>query len=303
MIGRCDRKEYLAPKEITSQPVLERSKAQSLLIALDTMNHKIPVEISAQLSQTVKVINQHLRSNLLAIHLYGSVLNGSLKPYSDIDLLVTVTAPLDDDVRKTLCAELLQISAFPGESQNLRALEVTVLVESDTRPWRHPAKRELQFGEWQRQSILRGIIDPPTTDADLAILISQARQQSIALLGLEAKDFFEQIPKQDLFNAMKNALELWNSCSDWAGDERNVILTLTRIWRSATSCEIVSKEVAAHWAIERLPTHHKPIVKEALLAYLGQGEDRLGSRSDQVDALVHFVKNEASQLLERNRDV
>ena len=37
------------------------------------------------------VIERHLEPTLLAVHLYGSAVDGGLKPYSDIDLLVTVT--------------------------------------------------------------------------------------------------------------------------------------------------------------------------------------------------------------------
>ena len=49
-------------------------------------------EVSTQLSEVVGVIERHLEPTLLAVHLYGSaVMDGGLKPHSDIDLLVTVT--------------------------------------------------------------------------------------------------------------------------------------------------------------------------------------------------------------------
>lgn len=48
------------------------------------------IEISNQLSEVLSVIERHLESTLLAVHLYGSAVDGGLKPYSDIDLLVTV---------------------------------------------------------------------------------------------------------------------------------------------------------------------------------------------------------------------
>ena len=48
-------------------------------------------EVSTQLSEVVGVIERHLEPTLLAVHLYGSAVDGGLKPHSDIDLLVTVT--------------------------------------------------------------------------------------------------------------------------------------------------------------------------------------------------------------------
>ena len=50
------------------------------------MRNTVPAEISVQLSQALNVIEHHLGSTLLAMHLYGSALDGGLKPYSDIDL-------------------------------------------------------------------------------------------------------------------------------------------------------------------------------------------------------------------------
>jgi hypothetical protein len=52
----------------------------------------VPAEISKQLAQALEVIERHLASMLLAVHLYGSALDGGLRPQSDIDLLVTVSA-------------------------------------------------------------------------------------------------------------------------------------------------------------------------------------------------------------------
>ena len=42
-------------------------------------------EASTQLSEVVGVIERHLELTLLAVHLYGSAVDGGLKPHSDID--------------------------------------------------------------------------------------------------------------------------------------------------------------------------------------------------------------------------
>ncbi|MBJ4929060.1 nucleotidyltransferase domain-containing protein, partial [Salmonella enterica subsp. enterica serovar Corvallis] len=140
------------------------------------MSNAVPAEISVQLSQALNVIEHHLGSTLLAVHLYGSAVDGGLKPHSDIDLLVTVTVRLDETTRRALINDLLETSASPGESEILRAVEVTIVVHDDIIPWRYPAKRELQFGEWQRNDILAGIFEPATIDIDLAILLTKARE-------------------------------------------------------------------------------------------------------------------------------
>ena len=268
-----------------------------LIQVSDIMNSAVPAGISAQLSQALDVIDRHLGSSLLAVHLYGSAVDGGLKPCSDIDLLVTVSARLDEAVRQALVIELLEVSAPPGRSDALRALEVTLVVHDEVVPWRYPARRELQFGEWQRADILAGIFEPATTDVDLAILLTKARQHDLALAGPAAEDFFAPVPESDLFRALADTLKLWNSPPDWEGDERNVVLALSRIWYSAATGKITSKEAASNWAMERLPVEHRAVLVEARQAYLGQAEDRLASRADPLAAFVHFVKHEAARLL------
>ncbi len=256
------------------------------------MSNAVPAEISVQLSQALNVIEHHLGSTLLAVHLYGSALDGGLKPCSDIDLLVTVTAQLDETVRQALFVDFLEVSASPGQSEALRALEVTIVVYGDVVPWRYPARRELQFGEWQRNDILAGIFEPAMIDIDLAILLTKAREHSVALVGPAAEEFFDPVPEQDLFEALRETLKLWNSQPDWAGDERNVVLTLSRIWYSAITGKIAPKDVAADWAIKRLPAQYQPVLLEAKQAYLGQKEDHLASRADHLEEFIRFVKGE-----------
>ncbi|MGM4081087.1 nucleotidyltransferase domain-containing protein, partial [Salmonella sp. NW290] len=71
------------------------------------MRVAVTIEISNQLSEVLSVIERHLESTLLAVHLYGSAVDGGLKPYSDIDLLVTVAVKLDETTRRALLNDLM----------------------------------------------------------------------------------------------------------------------------------------------------------------------------------------------------
>ncbi len=102
------------------------------------MREAVIAEVSTQLSEVVGVIERHLEPTLLAVHLYGSAVDGGLKPHSDIDLPVTVTVRLDETTRRALINDLLETSASPGESE-ICAVEVTIVVHDDIIPWRYPA--------------------------------------------------------------------------------------------------------------------------------------------------------------------
>ena len=202
-------------------------------------------------------------------------------------------------MRQALLLDLLEVSAPPRQSETLRALEVTVLVRDDLVPWRYPARRELQFGEWLREDILAGIIGPAVIDPDLAILLTKARKNSVALVGPAAQDFFEPVPESDFFTVLADTLTLWNAPADWAGDERNIVLTLARVWYSAATGKIAAKDVAAEWVMERLPAEHQLVLLEARQAYLGHQEEHLAARADQVTAFILCVKSEVAELLHR----
>ncbi|KAB8141192.1 AadA family aminoglycoside 3''-O-nucleotidyltransferase [Chloroflexia bacterium SDU3-3] len=261
------------------------------------MTNTVPAEIAAQIAQTLGVIERHLAPSLLAVHLYGSALDGGLRPQSDIDLLVTLGAQPDDRLRRAVMRDLLGVSAPPGQSAEYRALEVTVVLRDELVPWRYPPRRELQFGEWLRGDIQAGNITPAVVDIDLAILLTKARHSSIALVGPAAASLFEPVPEADFRRVLADTLGTWSAPPDWAGDERNIVLTLARMWYSAATGKIAPKDAAADWALARLPAEHRPVLAEARLAYLGLGEDRLASRGDLVAAFILFAKREIAEVL------
>lgn len=58
------------------------------------------------------------------------------------------------------------------------------------------------------------------------------------------------------------------------GDERNVILTLARMWQTVTIGEISPKEVVAKWALPRLPKEYYNLLELARKAYRGEIVDK-----------------------------
>jgi streptomycin 3"-adenylyltransferase len=252
--------------------------------------------IDEQVSQACAVVERHLAPTLRAIHLFGSALDGGLKPYSDIDLLVTVDAPPNEAVRRALSLDLLAVSAPPGHSEAQRPLEVTVVSLTDVVPWRYPARRALQFGEWLRQDLLAGVFEPPVLDIDLAILMTKTRQHSVALVGPMADRLFEPVPKEDFYAALADTVSQWNAPADWEGDERNVVLALARIWYSASTGQIAPKDVAAVWLLDRLPPEHQPVLHEARHAYLSGLPDNLATRAEETARFIGFARAAISAL-------
>lgn len=260
------------------------------------MSDDVPPPIGPQIAQARQIIERCLGERIAGIHLYGSAVDGGLHPYSDIDLLVTVSEAPPDATRRALMEALLVVSAPPGTSPSLRALEVTVLALEHVVPWRHPARRELQFGEWLRDDLLAGVVEAPAADPDLAILLTQARASSIAITGPGAQTLFDAVPRADLMSALLDTVAQWNGPEDWAGDERNIILALARSWYTATHGEITSKQAAAAWLMERIGLPHRTVLAKARACYLGEEQDQLTSHGAEVAAFVAYARKEVRQL-------
>ena len=66
-------------------------------------------------------------------------------------------------------------------------------------------------------------------------------------------------------------------------DTRNVILTLARIWSTAATGVIRSKDTAADWALERLPPRHRPALAPAPAISLGDHSERWNDVEDRIE--------------------
>ncbi|WP_304165011.1 aminoglycoside adenylyltransferase family protein [Lonsdalea britannica] len=261
------------------------------------MEKNIPDTIRRQVDVACELVTRIIDCNLIAIHLYGSAVEGGLKPHSDIDLLVTIREPLDTIQRKALMQGFLAMSAPPGISDNYRALEVTIVLYSHVVPWQYPPSREMQFGEWLRNDIQLGIYEPAQPDPDISILLTNARKASVPIIGESAEALFDAIPKRDLLQTFRYILELWKEPSDLQGDELNIILTLARIWYSVATGAIVSKDEAAAWLTPQLPVEHATTLQMARSEYLGLTEKNWDESVPSVECFVRYAKAHIIELL------
>jgi streptomycin 3"-adenylyltransferase len=127
----------------------------------------------------------------------------------------------------------------------------------------------------------------PTYHSDLAILIAQVRTNKMNLSGPIAAEVFEPVPMTDIRRAIKDSLP--HLIADTKGDERNVILTLARMWLTASTGEIKSKDMAAEWVIPQLPNEHATLLIKAREAYLGKYVDTWEGIETEVASFVKYM--------------
>lgn len=225
------------------------------------------MKIPDEANKALLIIQKQLESSLIAVYLHGSSVSSGLRPHSDVDLIVIIEKPMTLEVRKSLTADLMTISGrYPFDIEGRRPLEVIVFLRSDLIDLPYPAKSTFMYGEWLRHEIEMGEIIEPVCDPELTLVLAQASHEAISLIGSSSRDLFPVIPKSDIHRAMKDALP---ALIKKKGDERNVVLTLARMWTTCVTGAFVSKDAAASWAITQLPPEQAAILIHARDIYLG----------------------------------
>ncbi|WP_424571213.1 aminoglycoside adenylyltransferase family protein [Streptomyces sp. CH-036] len=216
-----------------------------------------------QLRETVGWAEGVLGGNLVGAYLHGSSVLGSLKPASDVDVLLVSRKSMDEQERRALLEGLLSIS---GSGDTARPVELTVVVHSEVRPWRYPPTCDFLYGEWLRAEYEAGTVPRSEPMPDLALLISMTLTGDASLTGPRPAQVLDPVPHADLVRASLAGIP--ELLDDLEGDTRNVLLTLARIWATLATGRIMPKDAAADWAVGQLPPEHRAVLEHARQLYL-----------------------------------
>ncbi len=253
-------------------------------------------EQTAQIKSTLESLRGILGDALLAVYLHGSAVSGGLRPQSDIDFLVVVGREPTEDQRDDLLAALLRLSrrhaAAPEEA---RRLEVMMFRRSDLAESTCPARSEFIYGEWLRDAFEAGGKPVPAHDPEHTLVLAQARREAMPLFGPRPDTLLPEIPPEHVREAMSGALPA--VLKGLRGDERNALLTLARMWRTAGTGAFVTKDAAAAWAIPRIRGEHASTLDHARRAYLGEITDNWSTRSDAARRLAAHLAYHVRKLL------
>ncbi|WP_409235257.1 aminoglycoside adenylyltransferase family protein [Streptomyces sp. PA5.6] len=233
-------------------------------------------------------------ADLVGVYPHGSAVLGSLRPHSDIDLLVVARRPTTAGQRQALTDGLLALSGSGAPGEPLRPVELTVAVQDDIRPWTYPPRSEFQYGEWLREAYLRGLTPEPGSDPDLAVLLTMVLRGGTALRGPSPEQVLDPVPPADVTRAMVAGVP--DLLAELDTDTRNVLLTLARIWTTLATGDIMSKDAAADWVLARLPAEHRPVLARARAVYLGLAEERWDDLLPQVKPHAQYVVRKIDRL-------
>lgn len=252
------------------------------------------MRIPPEAVNTLKMVQRQLADSLVAAYLYGSAVSGGLRPDSDVDLLIVTDRALFPEIRWRLVTELMAISGRVGDAST-RPIEVTIVQLPELSPPDYPARCEFLYGEWLRADFESGTIPEPARDPDLTLLLAQARQEAMTLVGPDADELLPVIPELDIRRAIGDALPALLESLE--GDERNVLLTLARMWHTLETEKFVPKDVAAGWAINQLPAEDAVVLAEARDGYTGNRSDNWQERGCDIGHAVDSLRRSITSAL------
>lgn len=248
------------------------------------------MDIPSEAIDATRALQLIFGTDLVAVYLYGSAATGSLRPNSDVDVLAIVGRLTTSEARRAVGRELLRISGpYPPVSGEPRPLEVSIFDQQLLANFRHPVRGEFVYGEWLRQAFEAGEEPQPTINPDFTLLFAQVRQEGIALFGVPAPLALPLVDAEDVRRAIQDSLP--DLLGYLEGDERNVILTLARMWFTMSTGHFASKDIAADWAARQVEPGIASTLLRARDGYVGSIADEWHSGRLETRRAAEYLGN------------
>ncbi len=242
-------------------------------------------QANAVLDLLIDGVSEILRDEFIGIYLYGSLVTGDFDlAISDLDLVVIMTQPLDDE-RFHLLNKLHQnvVNAYPAWEDRLELAYVS----------RHTLK------SFRKQTSRIGIISPGEpfhqiiAGADWLISWYALRENGIALRGPEIETLVDPISASEYLLAVRQHIEAYPKRIN-TGESKPylsyVLLTTARGLYTLQMGFPTSKIKAAAWAAATYPKWAE-LIHKSLLWRRDPKSDKLTTAEiqPQVEALVHYL--------------
>jgi hypothetical protein len=222
-----------------------------------------PPEVSALLEHVLSGVREILGLRFVGMYLDGSLAIGDFEPdKSDIDFVVVTEAELPDEIFRALKAMHMRIAT--RASKWVTELEGSYIsrhaLRHDPRP-RHPY-------------IDRGagalVIERPE-NGYWVIHRHVLREHGVVLAGPAPQTLIDPVSPDDLRRAVGGILHEWwepmlaepTHLRSW-GYRCYAVLTMCRMRYTLQHGAIVTKPVAARWAMESLDPRWLPLIRDAL---------------------------------------
>ena len=219
----------------------------------------------------------------MGVILHGSLTLGDYVPEaSDVDLLVVVTEPLNDErVVALIEAATAEHAALPTPV-DIRLITLETALHPTPRPLMEAYIR-LPGGAAQAR-----VEGRHTIECDLVVELSICRAHGLPLAGPQPADLIGDVPAEWVLSVGDAQLSDWQEIGDDPPYAALKVLTACRLWRFAVERRHSSKPAAAEWALARNPMLN--VVRAALRPRGGEASDSIDGA--EVQNLLTLVRSQ-----------
>ena len=218
--------------------------------------------VNAILEMLLSDVDEVLENRFTGLYLYGSLANGDFDPErSDIDFLVVTDGELPDAILPSLAAMHARIAA--SGSLWAKRLEGSYIPKQALRRYDPDHANHPSIGvDWGFGVNGHG--------SDWIIQRHIIREQGVVIAGPPPRTLIDPVSQEDLRRAVLETLHGWWAEQLSQPDRLRVreyqayaVLTMCRALYTLEKGGIVSKPVAANWAIQALDARWKGLIERA----------------------------------------
>lgn len=224
------------------------------------------IETENVINKFVKESQEILKDNLTGIYLHGSAVMGCFNPEkSDLDLIVVVNEPLQDDVKRKFMNMVIEVN----EAGPAKGIEMSIVTKDVCKPFVYPTPFEMHFSEmhlgWYKDDPQDYVRKMKGTDKDLAAHFTIIGKRGKCLWGQPIEEVFAPVPKADYMDS------IWEDIADAREDILDntmyITLNLARVLAYKNEGLIFSKKEGGEWAIKNVPEEYHSLIKAAMSEY------------------------------------
>ncbi len=245
-------------------------------------------EIDALLGELLDGARAVLRPHLTGMVLFGSLAAGDFDDASDVDVLC-ITSEEASDAEFTALQALHDHLAQP-ETPWATQLEVSYIPEAALRRYdpahsRHP---RLDRGRGER---LHWMVHAADWVAQRHVI----RECGLVVAGPAPATLIDPVSPDDLRGAMRPVLGLWGQALladptqiSPRGYQSFIVLSICRILYTLQHGAVVSKPVAAHWALETWDRRWAGLIERAIE---GRHHPDLAAQAEDVQGTLELIRS------------
>ena len=218
------------------------------------------------INEFVKKSQEILEDNLTGIYLHGSAVMGCYNSKkSDLDLIVVVNEPMQDDVKRRFMDMVVEVN----EAGPAKGIEMSIVTKNVCKPFVYPTPFELHFSVahtgWYKDNPEDYIEKMKGTDKDLAAHFTIIGKRGKCLCGLPIEDIFAPVPKADYMDSIWE--DIAEAKEDIVDNTMYITLNLARVLAYKKEGLVLSKKEGGEWALNNVPEEYHDLIKAAMVEY------------------------------------